>query len=384
MELSNRLLRAACGERRADREGRLGHEMLSYVDRLARGGAGLVILGHGYVRRDGRLTDNETGLDRDDLVPRLRLVARQIQRAGSRAAIQLSHGGRQCRPAVIETTPLSPSPIEVRKTGVMPRALEQEEIEDLITAFGEGARRAKEAEFDAVQIHGAHGYLISEFLSPVTNRRDDSWGGSPEKRRRFLLEVIQAVRAAVGAEYPLLLKLNLDDCVPGGIPLEEAVDAAVASEEAGVSAIEVTGGMVDSEKGAARKDIQPGRQEAYFRPLARALKEEVSIPRILVGGLKSIQVISDVIESGDADAVALGRPLIREPHLVLDWQDGRQEPAECVSCNRCALYKDRVLRCESLILEQEQEEEGLQGPGGRVSGGSGGPGGRARDGDPLF
>lgn len=379
MELSNRLLRAACGERRADREGKLGHEMLSYVDGLARGGAGLVILGHGYVRRDGRLTDNETGLDHDELIPRLRLVARQIQRAGSRAAIQVSHGGRQCRPAVIETTPLSPSPIEVRKTGVVPRPLEEEEIEELIPAFAEAARRVKEAEFDAVQIHAAHGYLISEFLSPVTNQRDDAWGGSPARRRRFLVEVIEAVRTAVGPEYPVLLKLNLDDCVPGGIPLEEAIQVAASSEEAGISAIEVSGGMVDSEKGAARKDIQPGKQEAYFRPLARALKGAVSIPRILVGGLKSIQVVSDVIESGDADAVALGRPLIREPHLVLDWQDGRQDPADCVSCNRCALYKDRPLRCESLVLEQEQEEAGYQGPMEKGGGGSGGPGGKVSD-----
>lgn len=358
LELPNRIIRAACGERRADREGRVGHGMLSYVDTLARGGAGLIILGHGFVRPDGRLTDNETGLDREDQVPRLTLVAQQAQRAGAKIAMQLSHGGRQCRPAVIESTPLAPSAVKVKKTGVVPRELEKDEIADLIGEFAASARRAREAGFDAVQIHAAHGYLVSQFLSPATNMREDEWGGSPENRRRFLIEVIEAIRSEVGPEYPLLIKINLDDCVPDGIGLQEALEAAGAAADAGVVGIEVSGGMVDSDQGAARKEIEPGRKEAYFRPLAKALKEVVDCPVILVGGLKSIEVISDVLESGDADLVALGRPLIREPHLPLDWLDGRQRPADCRSCNRCALYKDRVLRCESLILEQEQAGEG--------------------------
>ena len=357
LTLPNRIVRAACGERRADREGRVGHDLLAYADTLARGGSGLVILGHGYVRRDGRLTDNETGLDRDDQVPRLQLIARQIQRAGARAAMQISHGGRQCRPGVIEATPLAPSPVEVRKTGVIPREVTEEEILALIGAFGRSAGRVRSAGFDAVQIHGAHGYLVSQFLSPATNRREDEWGGDPERRRRFLLEVVRAVRAEVGPEFPLLLKMNLDDCLPGGIPLDEAVAAAKAAVEEGVDAIEVSGGMVDSDQGAARKDITPGDQEAYFRPLARAAREALDCPLILVGGLKSLETVAAVIRSGDADLVALGRPLIREPHLPLDWLDGRHSPADCRSCNRCALYKDRPLRCESLILEQERAAE---------------------------
>jgi 2,4-dienoyl-CoA reductase-like NADH-dependent reductase (Old Yellow Enzyme family) len=331
--------------------------MLSYVDTIARGGAGLIILGHGYIRPDGRLTDNETGLDNDEQVSRLALVAQQAQRAGAKIAIQISHGGRQCRPAVIEALPLAPSPVTVKKTGVEPRELQSGEVADLIQEFADSARRARDAGFDAIQVHAAHGYLISQFLSPATNRRNDAWGGSPANRRRFLMEVLEAVRAEVGSDYPLLIKINLDDCVPDGIPLEEAIDAARAAADAGVVGIEVSGGMVDSEQGAARKEIEPGKKEAYFRPLARAAKEAIDTPVILVGGLKSIEVISDVLGSGDADLVALGRPLIREPHLPLDWLDGRPRPADCLSCNRCALYKDRALRCESLALEQEQAEE---------------------------
>ncbi len=356
LELPNRIVRAACGERRADRDGFVGHDMLAYMDTLARGGSGLVILGHGYVRRDGRLTDNETGLDRDDGVPRLRLVAEQIRKAGGRSAIQISHGGPQCRPSVIETVPVSPSGVEVRKTKVQPCILEEPDIHELIEAFGAAARRAREAAFDAVQIHAAHGYLITQFLSPATNQRTDDWGGTPARRRAFLMAVLRQVREAVGEDYPVLIKLNLDDCIPGGIPLEEALSAAEAVAAAGVAAIEVSGGMVDSERGAARKNIEPGKQEAYFRRLARAVKQRIDCPVILVGGLKSIEVITDVLQSGDADLVALGRPLIREPHLPLDWLDGRQTPADCTSCNRCALYKDRVLRCESLILEQAEAE----------------------------
>ena len=357
MELSNRMVRAACGERRADREGRVGHEMLSYVDTLARGGCGLIILGHGYVRRDGRLTDNETGLDRDDQISRLRLVAQQVQRTGTRVAMQISHGGPQCRPSIIESTPVSPSGVEIKKTKVVPRALEPEEIEILVTDFATAAARVKEAGFDAVQIHAAHGYLLTQFLSPATNHRNDEWGGTPEKRRRFLIAALEAVREAVGPDYPVLVKMNLDDCVPNGITLKAAVENARILSDMGVAAIEVSGGMVDSDKGAARRDINPGQQEAYFRHLARAARKAVGCPVILVGGLKSIDVIKEVLYSGEADLVALGRPLIREPHLPLDWLDGREGPAECISCNRCALYKDRVLRCESLILEQQDREE---------------------------
>ncbi len=354
LELPNRFVRAACGERRADRDGVVGHEMLTYIDTLARGGCGLIILGHGYIRRDGRLTDNETGLDRDEQVVRLRLVAQQAQRSGIKIALQISHGGPQCRPSVIETTPLSPSGVEIKKTKVMPRALDAEEIEALIGDFASAAGRVQEAGFDAVQIHAAHGYLITRFLSPSTNLREDEWGGTPEKRRRFLIAVMEAVQERVGSDFPILIKMNLDDCIPNGIPLKEAIETARIISEMGGAAIEVSGGMVDSDKGAARRDITPGDQEAYFRHLTRSVKKSVDCPVILVGGLKSIEVIREIIECGDADLVALGRPLIREPHLPLEWLDGRQGPADCISCNRCALYKDRVLRCESLIMEEEE------------------------------
>jgi 2,4-dienoyl-CoA reductase-like NADH-dependent reductase (Old Yellow Enzyme family) len=357
LSLPNRIVRAACGERMADLQGRVGHDLLAYMDGLARGGSGLIILGHGYVRREGRLTDNETGLDRDDQIPRLRLIAQQIQRRGARACLQVSHGGRQCRPVVIETTPVAPSPVEVLKTGVVPRELAGDEILALVADFVRAAGRVREAGFDAVQVHAAHGYLISQFLSPATNRREDEWGGDPQRRQRFLLEVVRGIRAALGPDYPLLLKLNLDDCVPGGIPLEEALAAAAAAVEAGIDALEVSGGMVDSAKGAARKEIEPGRQEAYFRPLARAARAVLEVPLILVGGIKSPETVQDLIASGDVDLVALGRPLIREPRLPLEWLDGRQTPADCRSCNRCALYKDRPLRCESLALEQERIAE---------------------------
>lgn len=379
LNLTNRIVRAACGERRADREGRVGHDMLSYIDRLARGGSGFLILGHGYIRHDGRITDNETGLDRDDQVPRLALVTEQARRGGAKIAIQISHGGRQCRPSVVESTPVAPSAVEVRKTGVIPRELSPDEIVSLIADYRHSARRVKEAGFDAIQIHAAHGYLISQFLSPATNRREDVWGGTPDKRRRFFLEVLDAVQEEAGAEYPVLVKLNLDDCVPDGVDLEEALGTAVAASAAGVAAIEVSGGMVDSNRGAARKEIEPGQNEAYFRPLARAVGEVVDCPVILVGGLKSLPIISDVLSSGDADLVSLGRPLVREPHLPLDWFDGRQRPADCHSCNRCALYKDRELRCESLILELEEGEGERAATATGTSGGSGGPGGKATD-----
>ena len=352
LSTANRFIRSATAEFGANSDGTITEKYLELYQQLALGEIGVIIQGHLYIMDEGKAHEKMAGISHSRHMKGLKQIIESIHSTGLPSTIvaQLNHGGAH------SVSTKAPSLREDKKTLEMTK----DDVEDVINNFGSAAQKAKEAGYDGVQIHAAHGYLLSQFLSKKTNLREDEWGGSPEKRFHFLSAVIGAVGERVGDDFPVLIKLNLDDCLPKGIPLSEALNVATAVSDLGISAIEVSGGMVDSERGAARKGITPGKQEAYFRSMAREVKGMVDCPVILVGGLKSPPVINDVLESGDADLVALGRALIREPRLPLEWLDGRDTPADCISCNRCALYKDRPLRCETLMLEQklaEKEEE---------------------------
>jgi 2,4-dienoyl-CoA reductase-like NADH-dependent reductase (Old Yellow Enzyme family) len=220
------------------------------------------------------------------------------------------------------------------------------EIEDTITAFGNAAYRVKVAGFDAVQIHAAHGFLISSFNSPYTNTRQDEWGGTAEKRMRFITEVYREVRRRVGDDYPVLIKLNADDCLEGGITFKEVSEIALRLEHLGTDAIEISGGMAESKAGFIRAGIDSRKKEAYFLPYAKRLKEVVSLPLLLVGGIRSLEVAEEILDQGWADLISLSRPLIREPSLPNEWKIGRTEKAACISCGKCSKYQDRPLNCE--------------------------------------
>jgi len=210
------------------------------------------------------------------------------------------------------------------------------EIKAVIKAFKEAAWRVKRAGFDALQLHAAHGYLISQFLIPLSNHRLDEYGGSPERRLRFLLEVYSAVRAAVGQKFPILVELNTIDGPQDGITLEEALETAKTLATLGIDAVEVSGGIAGSiHYTAARKNISQLSDEAYFRTAARFFKKELDIPIILVGGIRSFEVAQDIILNNDADYVSFSRPLICEPELILRWKNGDIRKSQCLSCNQC-------------------------------------------------
>ena len=218
----------------------------------------------------------------------------------------------------------------------MPSELTKVEINDIVTAFGEGARRAKAWGFDAVQLHSAHGYLINQFLSPLTNRRTDEYGGSSENRSRFLLEVYRKVRETVGPDYPVLIKLNAADNLDGGLEIDDAVRAAQNLAEAGIDAIEVSAGTSASgEKGPVRGKINKPEREAYNLDLARKVKEVVDCPVMVVGGFRSYEVAERAIMDDGMDYISMARPLIREPGLPNRWLQGDRSPAKCISCNSC-------------------------------------------------
>jgi 2,4-dienoyl-CoA reductase-like NADH-dependent reductase (Old Yellow Enzyme family) len=209
------------------------------------------------------------------------------------------------------------------------------EIDSVVEAYADAAWRAQQAGFDAVQIHGAHGYLISQFLSPFTNRRTDAWGGGLDGRVRFLATVCEAVRARVGPDYPVFIKLGMADAVEGGLTLEDGAEVTAALADMDLDAVEISGGIGGGESLNARPGIRSEADEAYFRPWAQRARSGTSLPIALVGGLRSRDVMEDVLEAGDADFISICRPLICEPNLPNRLREGGQERAACISGNRC-------------------------------------------------
>lgn len=344
--LKNRIVRSATYEKRADDDGFVTASLIELYRGLAAGGAGLIITGSALVHPSGRVITRMLCIHSDIYLRKLKSLTEAVHELDGVIAIQITHGGRQCLPRLLGGNPaLAPSAVYDPSTGVMPRAMTDEEIWEVIDAFGDAARRARIAGFDAVQIHGAHGYLVSEFLSPHTNRRDDYWGGDEERRFHFAEEVSKAIRKEVGEDYPVMIKMNADDVLEGGLKVEEAVRVAKRLEGLGVDAVEVSGGMIEAGAKTARPDILREDQEAYFRQAGRLFRERLGIPVMLVGGMRSKSVMEDALQKGEADMISLSRPLIREPDLPNLFREGKTK-ADCISCNGCMDFRKLdVVKC---------------------------------------
>ncbi|MBM3212851.1 NADH:flavin oxidoreductase, partial [Candidatus Poribacteria bacterium] len=242
--------------------------------------------------------------------------------------------------------PVGPSAVMDNNTGITPREMTEDEIEECIDNFAKAAERVKISGFDAVQIHSAHGYLISSFNSPRTNIREDKWGGSLENRMRFLMETYRRIRAKVGKEFPVFVKLNSTDCVDGGIEVDESSQIAKILAEEGIDAIEISGGTFESRgKGAVRTRIRKPEQEAYFLPYAEKIRKLTgNLPLFLVGGIRSVSVMERIIKENKADFISLCRPFIREPNLVEEIKNGKNR-VDCISCNGCMSNRVDVIKC---------------------------------------
>ena len=333
-----------------------------FYERLAHGGTGLIISGYAYVNEAGQSFPLQNGIHNDKVIAEWQRITDAVHKLGSKIAMQIVHGGRQIKSKVLGgRKSLAPSAIPDLVYFTIPNPMTEADIRQTIQDFENAAARVKEAGFDAVQIHGAHGYLISSFLSPLTNRRRDGWGGDFERRFRFLAETYNAVRRAVGSDFPVLYKLNIKDFVPLGTAPHESFQAAKRLAELGLDAIEISGGINEMAFGMSRggsfadiisRDRSPLAgiylklvlgveklmlpfHEAYFLSYAEKLRPLVDIPIILVGGIRSPEMVEWIIESGSADLVSMARPLIREPGLPNKWLEGNLQPAQCVSCNCC-------------------------------------------------
>jgi 2,4-dienoyl-CoA reductase-like NADH-dependent reductase (Old Yellow Enzyme family) len=333
--LPNRFIRSATWEGLASETGQCTPELLDLMVALARGGVGLIFTGHAYVDSGGQATPRQLAANRDDCVDGLGVMTEAVHREGGRIMMQLSHAGLMADPGLTGIQPSGPSSGEgmVKAPGL---EMTIDQIQKAAEAFGKAARRAKEAGFDGVQIHAAHGYLLSQFLSPAYNRRNDEYGGSFENRARLTLEVVRGVRLTVGRYYPVLVKINSEDFLDKGLTVEEFIKTGSLLVKAGVNAIEVSGGTVLSKRLVPfRKALTFERDQAYFRKAARALKARVKAPVILVGGIRSYHVAERMVDEGIADYISMSRPFIREPMLIKRWQAGDLRKASCISCNAC-------------------------------------------------
>jgi 2,4-dienoyl-CoA reductase-like NADH-dependent reductase (Old Yellow Enzyme family) len=337
MSLHNRFVRSATWEGLADRDGAVTPRLTEMMVGLARGEVGLIISSYAFVSPEGQSSPNQLAVHNDRFLSGLRDMAQAVHAAGGKIALQLVHGGCSSDRGLSGLEPVGPS-ASVRSGRTACRQAGREDIAAITSAFARAASRAKQAGFDAVQIHAAHGFLLSQFLSPAFNRRKDEYGGELEGRARLLLEVVRSVREAVGPGYPVLVKLNSEDFLENGMTSDEAIRVAGMLGNASVNAIELSGGtMASPEK---LMPPRPGRlkipeEEVYYRDAARLYKQKVTVPLMLVGGIRSYGVAQELVQNGIADYISLSRPLICEPSLIKRWHEGDHRAAECVSDNAC-------------------------------------------------
>jgi 2,4-dienoyl-CoA reductase-like NADH-dependent reductase (Old Yellow Enzyme family) len=356
MQLANRFVRSATWEGMASDEGAVTPKLIDTMTALAQGGVGLIISSHSYVSPEGQATPWQIGIYRDELIPGLQQMARAVQAVGGKIVMQLAHAGNFALEKLTGRPTLAVSDFEGLAASRR-HEIGTQEIQNLIAAFAAAARRAKSAGCDGVQLHSAHGYLLSQFLSPIFNRRRDDYGGDVRGRIRIHLEILHAIRGAVGRDYPILIKMNCRDFQPDGLSLEESLQAAVLLAEAGFDAIELSGGLLTGGKlSPSRPGIDSPEKEAYFQEELRAFRQAINIPLILVGGIRSCEVAQQLVAEGAAEYISMSRPLIREPDLIKRWQAGDRRPAECTSDNLCFRpgFKGEGVYCVTRKRQQEK------------------------------
>jgi len=326
----NRFVRSATWAGMADDNGDCTPALADLCSTIARGGTGLIITGHAFVHRSGKHAPGQLGIDTDDKIRGLEILARAVHDQGGRIVVQLGYGGAY----------LSRSRLE---------QMTERDLQNLSAAYGQAAHRAERAGIDGVQIFAAHGFFLSQMLCPRYNRRTDRYGGSIENRARCLIEVLTRIRDAVGTDYPVLVKLNTHDGIDDGLSLEESLQVGEILEQGGIDAIELSGGLLNNPN-----LLRPSAEETvYFENEARVFKQRITVPLILVGGIRSLATAERIVEEEIADFVSLSRPLICEPDLVNRWQSGDIRDAACISCNNCVeeIKAGRGVSCVPLLPE---------------------------------
>jgi 2,4-dienoyl-CoA reductase-like NADH-dependent reductase (Old Yellow Enzyme family) len=353
LETANRLVRSATWMGMAEDDGTATPRLTECLTALAQGGVGLIIAGHTFVSPEGQASWRQTALYDEKFIPAQTELTGAVHAAGGKIVCQLAHAGARARvdlsgrPAKAMTPDIEGVPDEAEEWTTA-------ELDQLSQTFARAADFARRAGYDAVQLHAAHGYFINQTLSPHFNRRTDRYGDGQEGRHRFAVQTIRLIRETLGPDYPILVKLNGNDFMPGGLTPQSSLDAAKAMIEAGVDAVEISGGAPGAQYLPSRTKIEPGR-EAYHRAEAEIFRQNLNVPLILVGGVKSYDVAEELIESDTVDFVAMARPFIREPGLARRWEQGDRRPAECDSDNLC--FRPPVKGEHVYCLTEEREKK---------------------------
>lgn len=333
LEVRNRIIGAPMERNYCNRDGSVTQRYVDYLEARARGGVGLFFTEASYVDPRGKGRTYELGIHDDAMLPGLTRLVQAVHRHGAKIGLELNYGGRVVAPEVSGLQPWAPSPVPcLMSGGAMPHVLTLEEIQRILGEFGEAARRCREAGCDILEIHGAHGYLIGQFLSPVTNRRTDAYGGPLTNRMRFLLEVIGEVKRQVGDDFPVAVRVSADEYVDGGIVLPDTIETAKAMEAAGVHLIDVSGGNYE----AAFMIVQPMEIPLGCHvPLAAQIREAVKIPVSVAGRINDPTFAEQVLADGHADFISLARALHADPEFPTKARQGRLEDiCYCMACNQ--------------------------------------------------
>jgi 2,4-dienoyl-CoA reductase-like NADH-dependent reductase (Old Yellow Enzyme family) len=349
LQLKNRLVQAPMHSRFATEFGEVDDRLIAYLEARARGGVGMIILENTAIDWVyGRAAGNPVRIDDDVFVTGLHDLVQAVHRGGAKIASQLHHAGRQNMSVNIVggAAPLAPSPIQSKVGGDPPKEMTLEDIERVIDEFRQGARRTRQAGFDAVEIHGAHGYLPTQFLSPATNHRTDDWGGSFENRARFGVEIAKAVREAVGDDYPVLFRLSLEERTEGGLTAEEGL-AFCKLVEPYVDLLDVSAGIYESMEWIF---TMQGTEPGSLVQLARLVKDALSVPVMAISRLGwMLEDAARAVANGEIDFVAMGRTQLADPELVNKTRRGESKRVRrCIACNECVggfLFKGWRTQC---------------------------------------
>ncbi|HEX3015849.1 MAG TPA: NADH:flavin oxidoreductase [Desulfobacteria bacterium] len=312
LSLTNRLVMPPMATAKATPEGKVSQAILDYYAEKSYGGyISLIIIEHSFIKQEGKAGNQQLSVADDSMLAGLRELAAVIHRNGPKTVMQLNHAGSATAQEITGSTPVGPSAVTNPRKGSVPRELTRQEIANIVQAFHDGARRTQQAGFDGVEIHSAHGYLLNQFFSPLTNKRTDEYGGSVHNRIRLHLEVIEAVRSAVGRDFPILLRLGASDFLSGGITIEDSLIAAREFEQAGVNILDISGGLSGY--------TVPGLTgQGYFAPLTEAIKQVVSIPVILTGGITEVQAAERLLAEQKADLIGVARAILKDSNWAAE------------------------------------------------------------------
>ena len=340
MELKNRFIRSALWMKGATEDGHLTDALYKTYGDLAEGGVGLIITGYAFISSIEQPNSRMLGIYNDAFVEEYQNFTQMIHAKGSKVALQLAFGGSQSfHPNAREMDIIGPSAVENRVTGLLPREATRQDIKNVVSAFGKASLRAKKSGFDAVQIHAAHGYFLSSFLTPYYNRRNDEYNGDIHNRARIIYETYEEIRNRVGNDFPVMIKLNFDDFMDEGegLVFEDAVQVFKRLDEMGMDLFEVSATNESSGKGLApaRTKIAPPDKQSYFREATAKIAEIVKAPVILMGGNRDVDLMSEILATTKIKYVSLARPLLCEPDLINKWKNEPGYRPKCISCNKC-------------------------------------------------